>query len=94
MILSTSQKDATKQKVLSFQEVGQNRKMVIKIEFTPLSLSRVLTLKRILKEVSQNRTKYCNKQTNKQNKRPFFLYLRMKFKTLFMSDKGKDGHLY
>ena len=32
---------ATKQKVLSFQEVVQKRKMVIKIEFTPLSLSRL-----------------------------------------------------
>ena len=28
-----------KQKVLSFQEDGKKRKMVIKIEFTPLSLS-------------------------------------------------------
>ena len=39
MILSTSRKNAVKQKVLSFQEDGQKRKMVIKIEFTPLSLS-------------------------------------------------------
>ena len=29
----------TKQKVVYFQEVGQKRKMVIKTEFTPLSLS-------------------------------------------------------
>ena len=28
------------QNVLPFQEVGQKRKMVVKIEFTPLSLSR------------------------------------------------------
>ena len=36
-----AEKDATEQiKVLSYQEVGQKRKMVIKIEFTPLSLSR------------------------------------------------------
>ena len=34
-----AEKDVTKQKVLSFQEVDQNRKMVIKIELTPLSLS-------------------------------------------------------
>ena len=27
-------------KVLSFQEVAQKRKMVVKIEFTPLSLDR------------------------------------------------------
>ena len=31
--------DEPKQKVLSFQKVGQKRKIVIKIEFTPLSLS-------------------------------------------------------
>ena len=36
-----AEKDATKQKVLSFQEIGQNRKIVIKSEFTPLSLSRL-----------------------------------------------------
>ena len=29
----------TKQKILSFQEVGQKRKIVVKIEFTPLSHS-------------------------------------------------------
>ena len=34
-----AEKDVTKQKVLSFQEVDQKRKMVIKIELTPLSLS-------------------------------------------------------
>ena len=38
------QKEATNQKVLYFQEVGQKRKMVIKIEFTPLSLSRLQNL--------------------------------------------------
>ena len=32
--------DATKQKILSFQEVGQKRKIVVKIEFTPLSLDQ------------------------------------------------------
>ena len=32
-------KDATRQKVLTFQEVGQKHKMVIEIEFTPHSLS-------------------------------------------------------
>ena len=32
--------DATKQKILSLQEVGQKRKIVVKIEFTPLSLDR------------------------------------------------------
>ena len=31
-----AEKDAVKQKVLSFQEDGQKRKMVIKSEFTPL----------------------------------------------------------
>ena len=42
MILPMRRKeDATKQKVLSFQEVGRKRKMVIKIEFTPLSLFRL-----------------------------------------------------
>ena len=42
MILSTSwnsEKDATKQKVLSRQGIGQKRKMVIKIDSTPLLLS-------------------------------------------------------
>ena len=42
MILWTRrvEKDAVKQKVLSFQEDGQKRKMVIKTEFTPeLSLT-------------------------------------------------------
>ena len=33
-------KKTTEQKVLSFQEIGQKRKMVVKIEFTPLSLDR------------------------------------------------------
>ena len=32
-------KQMPKQKVLYFQEVGQKRKIVIKIEFNPLSLS-------------------------------------------------------
>ena len=36
----------TKQKVLSFLEVGQ-RKMVIKIEFTPLSDWKFVPLKRV-----------------------------------------------
>ena len=35
-----AESDATKQKILSFQEVGQKRKIVVKIEFTPLSLDR------------------------------------------------------
>ena len=34
-----AEKDDTKQKVLSFQEICQKRKLVIKIEFTHLSLS-------------------------------------------------------
>ena len=34
-----AESDATKQKILSLQEVGQKRKIVVKIEFTPLSLS-------------------------------------------------------
>ena len=34
-----AEKDTVKQKVVSFQEDGQKRKIVIKIEFTPLSLS-------------------------------------------------------
>ena len=29
-----------KQKILSLKQVGQKRKMVVKIEFTPLSLDR------------------------------------------------------
>ena len=38
MILSRQfEKDAIKQKVLSFKKDGQRRKMVIKSEFTPLS---------------------------------------------------------
>ena len=52
MILSTSRKvkDATKQKVLSFQKVCQKCKMVIKIEFTPHSLCRPQNLSlRVLK---------------------------------------------
>ena len=36
-----SRSDAVKQKVLSFQEDSQKLIMVIKIEFTPLSLSRL-----------------------------------------------------
>ena len=35
-----AESDATKQKILSLQEVGQKRKIVVKIEFTPLSLDR------------------------------------------------------
>ena len=38
---TVAEKDATKQKVLYFQKVGQKYKMVIKIEFTPLSLTRL-----------------------------------------------------
>ena len=37
-----AEKNATKQKVLSFQEVGKKRKMVIKIEFTPLPHRKIL----------------------------------------------------
>ena len=37
--LNHNESDATKQKILSLQEVGQKRKIVVKIEFTPLSLS-------------------------------------------------------
>ena len=40
MVLLTTEKDATKQKVLSFQKVNQKRKIVIKIEFTPHSPDR------------------------------------------------------
>ena len=55
MILASrrAEKDATKQKVLSFQIVGQKRKMVVKIEFTPLSLAlqtaKFVPLKMVLK---------------------------------------------
>ena len=35
-----AESDATKQTILSLQEVGQNCKIVVKIEFTPLSLDR------------------------------------------------------
>ena len=35
-----AESDATKQKILSLQEVGENCKIVVKIEFTPLSLDR------------------------------------------------------
>ena len=46
-----AKKDAVKQKVLSFHEDGQKGKMVIKIEFTPLSLPdcTIFSLKRVLK---------------------------------------------
>ena len=37
IISRQAEKYAVKQKVLSFQEDGKKRKMVIKIEFTPLS---------------------------------------------------------
>ena len=37
---SESELHAAKQKILSLQEVGQKRKIVVKIEFTPLSLDR------------------------------------------------------
>ena len=40
MILLTSWIRCRKQKILSLQEVGQKRKIVVKIEFTPLSLDR------------------------------------------------------
>ena len=36
MILSTSQRRCRQGQILPFQEDGQNRKIVIKIEFTPL----------------------------------------------------------
>ena len=36
MIPWWAEKDAIKQHVLSFQEVGENRKIVIKIKFTPI----------------------------------------------------------
>ena len=39
-VVRRAEKDATKQKVLSFRKIGQKRKMVVKIEFTPLSVSR------------------------------------------------------
>ena len=61
MILSTSRKvkDATKQKVLSFQKVGQKCKMVIKIEFTPHSLCRPQNLSlRVLKMLHYNYISY------------------------------------
>ena len=44
--LNTLHQDATKQKVLSYQEVGQKRKMVIKIKLTPLSDCEIFTLKK------------------------------------------------
>ena len=40
-----AQKDAVKQKVLYLQEDGQKRKMVIKIEFTPLSDCKIVSVK-------------------------------------------------
>ena len=40
------EKDAVKQKVLSFQEDGQKRKMVIKIEFTALSDCKIVPFKK------------------------------------------------
>ena len=36
-----AEKDATKQKVIYFQEIGQKCKVLIKIGFIPLSLSRL-----------------------------------------------------
>ena len=36
MILSTGEKYAVKQKVLSFKDNGQKRKLVVKMEFIPL----------------------------------------------------------
>ena len=43
MILSwRAEKDAFKEKVLSFQKQGQKRKLVIKIEFTPLPFCNIL----------------------------------------------------
>ena len=52
------------QKVLSFQEVGQKRKIVIKIEFTNLSLSdcKFVPLKRVLKKyyTTVQSTKYAS----------------------------------
>ena len=36
MIPRRAEKDAGKEKVLPFQEDGQKRKMVVKIEFTPI----------------------------------------------------------
>ena len=57
-----AEKDATKQKVMSFQEIGQKRKMVIKIEFNPLlplSLSRLqnVSLEKCFKNTWKE--KYC-----------------------------------
>ena len=47
-----AEKGATLQKVLSFQKICQKRKMVIKIEFTPLSCTlqtaKIVPLKRVL----------------------------------------------
>ena len=40
MILLTSQIRCRQAKILSLKQVGQKRKMVVKIEFTPLSLDR------------------------------------------------------
>ena len=56
MILLTSRKYAVKQKVVSFQEVGQKRKMVIKIQFTPLSL-----LKRVREKNESSCTTFLSK---------------------------------
>ena len=50
-----AEKDATKQIVIYFQEVSQKRKMVVKIEFTPLSPGcKMFTFKNPLKNVKFN----------------------------------------
>ena len=60
---------ATKQKVVSFQEIVQKRKIVDQIEFNPLSLDRkIVPFKKGWKKVSQNRAKlHQTKQTTTTN---------------------------
>ena len=55
------QKLDTKQKILSLQEVGQKRKIVVKIEFTPLSLDRkFFPFKKGFKKIAANQNRSWN----------------------------------
>ena len=50
-----AEKDVVKKKVLSFQEDGQKRKIVIKVEFTPLSDCKSFSFKKgFIKYILEN----------------------------------------
>ena len=87
--------NATKQKVLSFQEIGQKRKMVIKIEFTPLSLQNVSLEQGFFKKCKPKSNKVLQ-QTNKQtnNNRGRGQVEKGRFAALFLENRPRKNRLF